>query len=967
MFSIRIHHGERFRRYLGRMYVDGHVDIFDMIDIDLFSVVALNMMVVQLGYTGKLEPLFYNYLRPVTTLDEGLYALACEEDVRCLATLVRSFKLIEVYTEHGVTAINSYQRPPLHVRATIEDITEPGSSAAIEHRSEKILLLTWHDSSAPTKESVCDFVTPRSLPHMILIHLVRILFVSPLHLGMPHGMLTPPTDEYVTMYTHLSGVQRVDTQDHVVPTIQSQFSDINLSFVSQQATASHVIDDVMRQLSFEETELDGEAGFGDVAGIGIDNYGLSHDESFGVDDMELNVSQTETQAELPVSEEANVVRTQKHIVEHVIVEDYVSSEEDAEQGSGQEDESTPSDGQFFHDVEGIDSSYETQYDVHSSEDAVLAWMFLLTTLVSLIQSHNVLEGKDVDVINLDGFDSNSDNDHEISNYRRRRDYVVELQSTNPNTTVKIVVERNIDPSLRTRAFQRIYVCLGALNLGFRACRREMLGLNGAFMKGPFPGQVLAVVGLDSNNEIYPLAYALVEAESSESESSESEYLGIIPAIKIVFPSAEHRFCLRHIHENMKKRWCGQAYKDLLWRYASATSVKEFEKCRAKSDLLLNNICEIFNRNLVRGRDKPVIELLEYIREYCMKRIEKSTCPTTLLPSKHHVQVGRPKKKRKRSKHEDEPFVKDGKLSKKGRTITCQSCENIRHNKATCKGQGRSGVGAGIGLSVADCAGGDGISEWDNVRIVTGTDNGGKELAYHKELLGEPQPPFSTLEPKIRRGDPWSLKIPCVIGTVYTGHAYIDLQSPINIMSRAYYNKIKEKPFQARRNPYQPYKFCNFVGRAKNMHIFVGCFVYVVDFMILEDLGSIIDNGLSEVVLGKPFAQTSKLTYDESLGLIRLYLMRRSLEVLRKFHWMILGGRSNQYFSFGRQLDELHMTWDHLEKKRTRLQTNTKTLEDLCSQSLEMASQAIHDAVITHQVTASHISRQRQPAPTQMQI
>ncbi|GJZ26080.1 hypothetical protein Tco_0570333 [Tanacetum coccineum] len=53
-----------------------------------------------------------------------------------------------------------------------------------------------------------------------------------------------------------------------------------------------------------------------------------------------------------------------------------------------------------------------------------------------------------------------------------------------------------------------------------------------------------------------------------------------------------------------------------------------------------------------------------------------------------------------------------------------------------------------------------------------------------------------------------------------------------------------------------------------MHIFVGCFIYVVDFTILEDLGSIIDNGLSEVVLGKPFAQTSKLTYDESLGLIR---------------------------------------------------------------------------------------------------
>ncbi|GKE41449.1 hypothetical protein Tco_1468733, partial [Tanacetum coccineum] len=171
--------------------------------------------------------------------------------------------------------------------------------------------------------------------------------------------------------------------------------------------------------------------------------------------------------------------------------------------------------------------------------------------------------------------------------------------------------------------------------------------------------------------------------------------------------------------------------------------------KAKFDLLLNNICEVFNGKIVRGRDKPVITLIEYIREYCMKRIvnvqsvidkcigpltptatrimesikkeahlikvqwnggnkyhvsaywnmslndraspppgsEKSTCSTTLLPPKHHVQVGRPKKKRKRSKHEDEPFMKDGKLSKKRRTITCQSCRNIGHNKATCKGQG----------------------------------------------------------------------------------------------------------------------------------------------------------------------------------------------------------------------------------------------------------------------------------------
>ncbi|GKE24437.1 hypothetical protein Tco_1435949, partial [Tanacetum coccineum] len=108
-----------------------------------------------------------------------------------------------------------------------------------------------------------------------------------------------------------------------------------------------------------------------------------------------------------------------------------------------------------------------------------------------------------------------------------------------------------------------------------------------------------------------------------------------------------------------------AYKYLLWRAASATNVRDFEKCmlelktmnpkahewlnkipvehwaifhrssRAISDLLLNNICEVFNGKIVEGRDKPVITLLEYIKEYCMKRIvnvqgviDKCTGPLT---------------------------------------------------------------------------------------------------------------------------------------------------------------------------------------------------------------------------------------------------------------------------------------------------------------------------------------------------
>ncbi|GKD41646.1 hypothetical protein Tco_1261853, partial [Tanacetum coccineum] len=61
----------------------------------------------------------------------------------------------------------------------------------------------------------------------------------------------------------------------------------------------------------------------------------------------------------------------------------------------------------------------------------------------------------------------------------------------------------------------------------------------------------------------------------------------------------------------------------------------------------------------------------------------------------------------------------------------------------------------------------------------------------------------------------------------------------------------------------------------------------------------------------------------------------------------------RYFAFGWHLDDLHVTWAHLEKKQTRLRTNTKILEDLSLQTLETVSEAIHDAVTAHQAMASH--------------
>ncbi|GJT89931.1 hypothetical protein Tco_1078776 [Tanacetum coccineum] len=46
------------------------------------------------------------------------------------------------------------------------------------------------------------------------------------------------------------------------------------------------------------------------------------------------------------------------------------------------------------------------------------------------------------------------------------------------------------------------------------------------------------------------------------------------------------------------------------------------------------------------------------------------------------------------------------------------------------------------------------------------------------------------------------------------------------------------------------------------------FITRKDFMIVEDISSIIDPRLSEVVLGKPFVEISNMTHDLSLGVVK---------------------------------------------------------------------------------------------------
>ena len=67
-------------------------------------------------------------------------------------------------------------------------------------------------------------------------------------------------------------------------------------------------------------------------------------------------------------------------------------------------------------------------------------------------------------------------------------------------------------------FQRLYFSLATMKIGFQEGCRPFIGLNGCFLKGPYKGTLLVVVGRNGNNNMYPIAIAVVEVKKKDSWS-----------------------------------------------------------------------------------------------------------------------------------------------------------------------------------------------------------------------------------------------------------------------------------------------------------------------------------------------------------------------------------------------------------------------------------------------------------------
>ncbi|KAK4839483.1 hypothetical protein QYF36_022295 [Acer negundo] len=98
-------------------------------------------------------------------------------------------------------------------------------------------------------------------------------------------------------------------------------------------------------------------------------------------------------------------------------------------------------------------------------------------------------------------------------YSKLWEYCAEVKRMNPCSLVMMKYDR--EAGCENPLFQRLYICLGALKKGWKECCRPILGLDGCFIKGFHIGQLFTVIGVDPNNQMYPVTYVLVESECKD--------------------------------------------------------------------------------------------------------------------------------------------------------------------------------------------------------------------------------------------------------------------------------------------------------------------------------------------------------------------------------------------------------------------------------------------------------------------
>ncbi|XP_048228242.1 uncharacterized protein LOC125369516 [Ricinus communis] len=91
-------------------------------------------------------------------------------------------------------------------------------------------------------------------------------------------------------------------------------------------------------------------------------------------------------------------------------------------------------------------------------------------------------------------------------------YAAVLKRSNPGTKAEIELCKEALKEGR-RVFKRMFLCFDALKRNWKAGCRPIIGLDGCFLKGVTKGQILTAVGKDGDDQMVPIAWAVIDKEN----------------------------------------------------------------------------------------------------------------------------------------------------------------------------------------------------------------------------------------------------------------------------------------------------------------------------------------------------------------------------------------------------------------------------------------------------------------------
>ncbi|XP_075665165.1 uncharacterized protein LOC142634789 [Castanea sativa] len=202
-------------------------------------------------------------------------------------------------------------------------------------------------------------------------------------------------------------------------------------------------------------------------------------------------------------------------------------------------------------------------------------------------------------------------------------FLAGLKDASPGTKYKLLVNNNYEPG--TCTFKSVFWAFHPCIIGFKNCR-PVITIDATHLYGKYKGKLMIAMATDTNNKIYPLAFAVVKSESVETWGwflacirryvIDRRHLCVIsdrhPGIQAIFrdtnrdylqpPMTEHRYCLCHLCSNDAHQYLKDVPKekwaltfDEGYRYGAMTT----------------NVSECFNGVLKGARSLPITAMVKY--------------------------------------------------------------------------------------------------------------------------------------------------------------------------------------------------------------------------------------------------------------------------------------------------------------------------------------------------------------------